>query len=136
MASVTIRNLSEETKGLLAQRASRRRHSLEEELRQILDEAARAEVGNPDALEADLTAAAADGFRAVVLARVAFRSWPGLSEKGLLLVSGAVPGPANGYIIVKDASKRARHKDAPYPAGLRKAAAEAAAPAADAAPQA
>jgi large subunit ribosomal protein L3 len=51
-------------------------------------------------------------------------------------VSGAVPGPANGYIIVKDASKRARHKDAPYPAGLRKAAAEAAAPAADAAPQA
>ena len=57
-------------------------------------------------------------------------------EKGLLLVSGAVPGPANGYIIVKDASKRARHKDAPYPAGLRKAAAEAAAPAADAAPQA
>ena len=57
-------------------------------------------------------------------------------EKGLLLVSGAVPGPANGYIIVKDASKRARHKDAPYPAGLRKAAAEAAAPAAEAAPQA
>jgi len=62
-------------------------------------------------------------------------------EKGLLLVSGAVPGPNNGYIIVKDASKRARPKDAPYPAGLRKtaeaaaqAAAEAAAPpAADAA---
>jgi hypothetical protein len=51
MASVTIRNLSEETKALLAQRASRRRHSLEEELRQILDEAARAEAGNPDALE-------------------------------------------------------------------------------------
>jgi len=58
-------------------------------------------------------------------------------EKGLLLVSGAVPGPAGGYIIVKDASKRARPKDAPYPAGLRKAASEAApeAPAADA-PQA
>jgi large subunit ribosomal protein L3 len=50
-------------------------------------------------------------------------------EKGLLLVSGAVPGPRGGYIIVKDASKRARPKDAPYPAGLRKAA-EAAAPAA------
>ena len=49
-------------------------------------------------------------------------------EKGLLLVSGAVPGPAGGYIIVKDASKRARPKDAPYPAGLRKAAAEAKAP--------
>ena len=49
-------------------------------------------------------------------------------EKGLLLVSGAVPGPRGGYIIVKDASKRARPKDAPYPAGLRKAAAEAKAP--------
>src|SRR3954470_18922457 len=58
-------------------------------------------------------------------------------EKGLLLVSGAVPGAANGYIIVKDASKKARPKDAPYPAGLRKAAGEQApeAPAADA-PQA
>ena len=53
-------------------------------------------------------------------------------EKGLLLISGAVPGPAGGYIIVKDASKRARPKDAPYPAGLRKAAGEAAAPAAEA----
>ena len=56
-------------------------------------------------------------------------------EKGLLLVSGAVPGPNAGYIIVKDASKKARPKDAPYPAGLRKAAA-AAAPAAEAAPAA
>ena len=53
-------------------------------------------------------------------------------DKGLLLVSGAVPGPNNGYIIVKDASKRARPKDAPYPAGLRKTDV-AAAPAADAA---
>ena len=53
-------------------------------------------------------------------------------EKGLLLVSGAVPGPRGGYIIVKDASKRARPKDAPYPAGLRKAAGEAAASAAEA----
>src|ERR1044071_8947453 len=52
-------------------------------------------------------------------------------EKGLLLVSGAVPGPRGGYIIVKDASKRARPNDAPYPAGLRKAA-EPAAPATDA----
>ena len=53
----------------------------------------------------------------------------------------AIPGPRGGYIIVKDTSKRARPKAAPYPAGLRKpaevaapAAAEAAAPpAADAA---
>src|SRR5215510_8720390 len=43
-------------------------------------------------------------------------------EKGLLLVSGAVPGPRGGYIIVKDASKRSRPKEAPYPAGLRQAA--------------
>src|SRR5471030_3256520 len=65
-------------------------------------------------------------------------------EKGLLLVSGAVPGANNSYVIVKDASKRARPKDAPYPAGLRKAAAETPAPeapsdstgSADAAPQA
>jgi large subunit ribosomal protein L3 len=54
-------------------------------------------------------------------------------EKGLLLVSGAVPGPRGGYIIVKDASKRARPTDAPYPAGLRKAAA-AEAPSSEAAP--
>ena len=51
MASVTIRNLSEETKGLLADRARRHRHSLEEELRRILDEVARSEAANPDALE-------------------------------------------------------------------------------------
>lgn len=56
-------------------------------------------------------------------------------EKGLLLISGAVPGPNNSYVIVKDASKRARPKDAPYPAGLRKAVATAA-PAAEAAPSA
>ena len=51
-------------------------------------------------------------------------------EQGPAAGHGAVPGPRGGYIIVKDASKRARRKDAPYPAGLRKAAAEAAAPAA------
>ena len=43
-------------------------------------------------------------------------------EKGLIMVPGAVPGAANGYVMVRDAAKRARHKDAPYPAGLRKAA--------------
>jgi large subunit ribosomal protein L3 len=57
-------------------------------------------------------------------------------ENGLLLVSGAVPGANNGYIIIKDAAKRARPKDAPYPAGLRAAkaaeATEAAAPSASA----
>lgn len=51
MASVTIRNLSEETKALLGLRAARKHISLEAELRSILDEAALAEVGNPDDLE-------------------------------------------------------------------------------------
>jgi lipase chaperone LimK len=51
MATVTVRKLSDETKGLLAARAQRNRHSLEEELRRILDEAARTEAANPDALE-------------------------------------------------------------------------------------
>ena len=51
MASVTIRNLSQETKDALVERARRHKRSLEEELRRILDEAARADAGNPDALE-------------------------------------------------------------------------------------
>ena len=51
MASVTIRNLSEETKGVLARRAARHKRSLEEELRQILDASAKADAENPDALE-------------------------------------------------------------------------------------
>lgn len=51
MASVVIRNLSEETKGRLVARAMRNKHSLEEELRQILDATARAEAQSPDAQE-------------------------------------------------------------------------------------
>lgn len=37
-------------------------------------------------------------------------------EKGLLFVKGAVPGAANSYVMVRDAVKRKRHADAPYPA--------------------
>ena len=37
------------------------------------------------------------------------------------LVSGAVPGAAGGYVMVRDAAKRARPKDAPFPAAVRKA---------------
>lgn len=44
------------------------------------------EFANPDTLEADLAVVARDGFRPVLLARNAFRSWPGLSEKGQILV--------------------------------------------------
>jgi len=51
-------------------------------------------------------------------------------DKGLLLVKGAIPGAKGGYVLVRDAVKRARHADAPFPAGLASAAL--AAPAADA----
>ena len=40
------------------------------------------------------------------------------AERGLLLVKGAIPGATGSYVLVKDAVKRARHADAPYPAGL------------------
>jgi len=36
--------------------------------------------------------------------------------KRLLLVKGAVPGAKGGYVLVRDAVKRARHADAPFPA--------------------
>ena len=39
-------------------------------------------------------------------------------EEGYILVQGAVPGPKNGWILLKDAVKRQRPDDAPYPAGL------------------
>ncbi len=39
-------------------------------------------------------------------------------DQGLLMISGAVPGPKGGYVLVKDAVKRAAPKDVPYPAAL------------------
>ncbi len=39
-------------------------------------------------------------------------------EKGLLLIKGAVPGSKSTYVLVRDAVKRARHADAPFPAGI------------------
>ncbi|MDR3424210.1 MAG: 50S ribosomal protein L3 [Alphaproteobacteria bacterium] len=44
------------------------------------------------------------------------------SEMGVIMLKGAVPGPDNGYVYVRDAVKRARHKDAPIPAGVKAAA--------------
>ena len=38
--------------------------------------------------------------------------------RGLIMVRGAVPGAPGGYVLVRDAVKRARHADAPYPAGI------------------
>ena len=40
-------------------------------------------------------------------------------EDNLLLVEGAVPGAASGWVLVSDAVKKALPKDAPKPAGLR-----------------
>ena len=51
--------------------------------------------------------------------------------RGLVMVQGAVPGSAGGYVRVTDAVKRKLPKEVPFPAALRKAA-EAAAPAAEA----
>ena len=38
--------------------------------------------------------------------------------RNLIMVRGAVPGARQGYVLVRDAIKRARHADAPYPAGI------------------
>jgi large subunit ribosomal protein L3 len=39
--------------------------------------------------------------------------------RGLVLVEGAVPGTAGGWIFVRDAVKRALPKDAPQPGKFR-----------------
>jgi large subunit ribosomal protein L3 len=40
-------------------------------------------------------------------------------ERGLILVEGAVPGTAGGWIYVRDAVKKALPKDAPKPGKYR-----------------
>jgi large subunit ribosomal protein L3 len=52
--------------------------------------------------------------------------------RGLLMISGAVPGSDGGFVLVRDAVKRKAPKELPFPGAVRKAA-EAAAPAAAAA---
>jgi large subunit ribosomal protein L3 len=47
------------------------------------------------------------------------------AERGLIMVRGAVPGSKGEFVTVRDAIKRARHADAPYPAGVAAAEAEA-----------
>lgn len=42
-------------------------------------------------------------------------------EQNLIMVRGSVPGAKNGVVLIRDAIKKARHDDAPYPAGLVKA---------------
>ncbi len=40
------------------------------------------------------------------------------AEKNLLMIRGAIPGAKNDFVLVRDAIKKPRHADAPYPAGL------------------
>src|SRR5215469_7265639 len=40
------------------------------------------------------------------------------AEKGLLMIKGAIPGSKGGFVLVRDAVKRAAPKDLPYPAAL------------------
>ena len=40
------------------------------------------------------------------------------AAKGLLMIKGAVPGAKDGYVLVRDAVKKTRHAEAPFPAGL------------------
>lgn len=44
------------------------------------------------------------------------------SARGLLMVEGAVPGATGGYVLVRDAVKRAPPKDLPFPGAVRKSA--------------
>ncbi|MCR4281641.1 MAG: 50S ribosomal protein L3 [Bauldia sp.] len=52
-------------------------------------------------------------------------------DRGLIMVEGAVPGAKGGFLLVKDAVKRALPKEAPMPAALRKREGAAPAPAAE-----
>src|SRR3954453_1259589 len=45
-------------------------------------------------------------------------------ERGILMIRGAVPGSAGGWVLVKDAAKRKAPGDLPFPAALRSEAAE------------
>jgi large subunit ribosomal protein L3 len=40
------------------------------------------------------------------------------AERGIIMVKGAVPGAVGGFVLVRDAIKRARPADAAYPAAL------------------
>ena len=50
------------------------------------------------------------------------------TDRGLVLVRGAVPGSKGGYVFIRDAVKKALHSELPYPAGLKEATAAEAAP--------
>jgi large subunit ribosomal protein L3 len=43
-------------------------------------------------------------------------------ERNLIMIHGSIPGAPGEFVLVRDAIKRARHPDAPYPAALTGAA--------------
>jgi large subunit ribosomal protein L3 len=47
------------------------------------------------------------------------------AERGLIMIRGSVPGANGGYVLVRDAKKRAAPKDLPFPAAIRAGAAAA-----------
>jgi large subunit ribosomal protein L3 len=40
------------------------------------------------------------------------------AERGLIMIKGAIPGATGDYVLVRDAVKRARPAEAPYPAAI------------------
>jgi large subunit ribosomal protein L3 len=44
------------------------------------------------------------------------------ADRGIIMVKGAVPGSAGGWVTIKDAVKKPAHENAVYPAALRAAA--------------
>ena len=46
------------------------------------------------------------------------------TERGLIMIKGAVPGSKGGFVLVRDAVKRELPKDAPKPAAIRQPAAK------------
>jgi large subunit ribosomal protein L3 len=54
------------------------------------------------------------------------------AENGLIMVKGSVPGSDGNWVVIRDAVKKPRAKDLPFPAALRASKSEA--PAAEAAP--
>ena len=55
-------------------------------------------------------------------------------DRGLVLVKGAVPGSKGGYVLIRDAIKKALPEEAPLPGAVRGGAAAAETPAEDEAP--
>ncbi|GAJ29494.1 50S ribosomal protein L3 [Acidomonas methanolica] len=44
------------------------------------------------------------------------------AERNLVMVRGSIPGAKNGFVLIRDAIKKDRHADAPYPAATAAAA--------------